>query len=57
MNKLEQLNYREAITTNGGGLLHMILGAICAVGDYLSDRYTKEVMDTIENGDYTSLVD
>lgn len=54
---MEQLSPNEILQVNGGNLLALILGAVCAVGDYLSNRYTDEVYNTINEGNIGDLVD
>ena len=52
-----RLSEKEMHNINGGNLWIKIAGALCALGDHLSKRYTEEVMDTIERGDIGDLVD
>jgi len=52
-----RLSQKEMHIITGGNLVIKLIGALCALGDYLSDRYSDEVMDTIERGDIGELVD
>ena len=43
---MKELTSQELIGVDGGNLFAMMLGAICGIGDNLTDGYVRRVMST-----------